>query len=308
MSCGPGKPETRCLGVLSISKSLQARLPESPVVGRVLSAFGRACIVEYAQDELLAIVVPELGNGPLNAVIGCHPEWWRHLQPGTPVYVQDDVVQLGGWKVALDGAETWEPCPDWDRLRASRGAVLGRLGRLMDRVDKHFAWDSLLDLFRDRGRSGVSDAGMVYTRARNAAEAMWEGWRGDEAQLRAGAVQLAGLGSGLTPAGDDFVLGTMLCAWLAHPNPARHNEAVARVCAPKTTMLSRAFLQAAAVGEFGAPWHRLLEALTGGSDERVEAATQEVLASGHSSGADALAGFLWMGLRLVQESDGPQAP
>ena len=65
-------------------------------------------------------------------------------------------------------------------------------------------------------------------------------------------------------------------------------------------MLSRAFLRSAVAGEFSAAWHSLLEALSTGSRQRLEVATQEVLAYGHSSGADALAGFIWMGLRHLE--------
>jgi hypothetical protein len=129
---------------------------------------------------------------------------------------------------------------------------------------------------------------------------MWAGWRGDDSQLRTGAAHFAGLGSGLTPAGDDFLLGTMLCAWLSHASPTGYCKQVAEVSSPRTTTLSRAFLQAAAAGEFGMPWHRLLAALRDGSDQRVEAAMRQVLAFGHSSGADALAGFLFMGTRVAK--------
>ena len=135
---------------------------------------------------------------------------------------------------------------------------------------------------------------------------MWAGWCGDVARLRAGAGQLAGLGSGLTPAGDDFLLGTMLCAWLAHPIPSQYCETVANIASPMTSVLSRAFLWSAAAGEFGASWHGFLLALEGGSAERLEDATHEVLAYGHSSGADALAGFLWMGLRARALLEGRQ--
>ena len=65
-------------------------------------------------------------------------------------------------------------------------------------------------------------------------------------------------------------------------------------------MLSNAFLRSAAAGECSAPWHRLLEALQGGAAEQLDVAMREVLSYGHSSGADALAGFLWMGLRHLE--------
>ena len=280
-----------------VSRSLLARLPGLAAEGRVLASFGRACIIEYGGSDLLALVAPQVGNGPLNAVMERIPDEWSALQPNGPVRVQGSVIQLGTWAVDLGGAETWEPCPDWSRLRAHSGAVLGRLGRFAEWVGEQTVQESLLGLCHDRRRPGVWTDDVVLARARGAAEALWAGWQGVEDQLRAGAARLAGLGSGLTPAGDDFALGTMVCAWIAHPNPTHYCETVAEVCSVRTTSLSRAFLWSGAAGELGASWHCFLDALDAGSDELVETAMQELLAFGHSSGADALAGFLWMGLR-----------
>ncbi len=306
MSNGACQSGTLCLCARSVSKSLRARLPDRLADGQVLSAFRRACIIQYGQDDLLALVAPELGNGPLNVVMEHFPGERTELQPGAPVQVQGDLFRLGGLEVSLGCAETWEPRPDWESLRASSELLLGRLEPALGWIDERVAGDSLLGLFLDSGCLQAVGEGAVQARVRASADAMWAGWQGDQAQLQAGAAQLAGLGSGLTPAGDDFVLGTMLCAWLAHPAPSRYCETVADACSPRTTMLCQAFLRSASVGEFSAAWHCFLEALKAGSCERLEVATREVLAYGHSSGADALAGFLWMGLRhLGTESEAP---
>ena len=301
-----GEPAFSRFRAYSISESLRARLPGVPAGGRVLAAFRRACVIQYGQDDLLALVTPDVGNGPLNVVMGHIPDAWLALGPGMPAQVQRSVIQVGGWEVNLNGAEAWDPRPGWNRLRPSSGVVLGRLERLLNRVDGHAPWESLLGLCDDWGRSGVSGECRVQARVQGAAQAMWAGWRGDDRQLRTGAARLAGLGNGLTPAGDDFVLGTMLCAWLTHPNPNWYCDIVAEVSSPKTTKLSGAFLRSAAAGEFGAPWHRLLDSLRDGSDERVETATRQVLAFGHSSGADALAGFLFVGRRVAKDLEGIQ--
>ena len=143
-----------------------------------------------------------------------------------------------------------------------------------------------------------------------AAEALREGWGGRVERLHEGALGLAGLGSGLTPAGDDFLTGTLLWAWLAHPVPAPFCRALVEAAIPRTTVLSAAFLRAAARGECSASWHGLLEALGEGVGDRVPAppvhggariasqhrlftAVQELMAHGATSGADSLAGFLY---------------
>jgi hypothetical protein len=120
------------------------------------------------------------------------------------------------------------------------------------------------------------------------------GWAGEESLLPAAVAQLAGLGSGLTPAGDDFLVGAMLWGWLAHPQPQRFCAALAEPAVSRTTVLSAAFLQAAARGECSDVWHRLLQVLAAGQERRLVAAVTAILAHGQTSGADALAGFLWL--------------
>jgi hypothetical protein len=228
------------------------------------------------------------------------PDGWVDLQPGMPAQIQSGLLRLGELEVSLDTADMWEPCPDWERLRPKAGRILSKLDQVLARLNLWTLGGTLLVLLQDPSQVDSSWADIIHARARGAAEAMWAGWRGDDVQLGAGAGQLGGLGSGLTPAGDDFMLGTMLCAWLAHPAPKRYCGTVLDACASRTTILSRAFLRSTAAGECSAPWHRLLEALEGGSGKQLDTATQEVLSSGHTSGADALAGFLWMGLRVLE--------
>jgi len=66
------------------------------------------------------------------------------------------------------------------------------------------------------------------------------------------------------------------------------------VAAPRTTTLSAAFLQAAAQGECSQSWHILLTTLSTGTATEIEEAVQQVLTHGATSGADTLAGFLYL--------------
>jgi hypothetical protein len=92
----------------------------------------------------------------------------------------------------------------------------------------------------------------------------------------------------------------MLWAWLAHPDPQGLCRRLLEASAARTVMLSAAFLRSAAAGECSAAWHDLLAALDGGSERQLAAAVKGVLSFGHTSGADAMAGFMWMGLASTQ--------
>lgn len=272
----------------------------APNSGSVLAVFRRVCLIQAGNKRLLALVAPDVGDGPLSIVLEQAPKDWSGLQPGAPVRVGQDRVWCGELEVVLERATIWEPRPDWQYLRANARLLLERLEHLAVRLPEHAPADSMLSLLRDHDLPGSSSRSAVHARAQKAAEALWAGWCGDQAQLRTGTAQLAGLGVGLTPSGDDFLLGTILCAWLAHPAPRSYCVSVSDAVAARTTLLSAAYIRSAADGECSSSWHLLLKALTSGGDEDLVEAGRSVIAYGHTSGSDALAGFLWMGLRAVR--------
>jgi hypothetical protein len=109
----------------------------------------------------------------------------------------------------------------------------------------------------------------------------------------ASAKQLAGLGQGLTPAGD-FILGAILAAWNIHsPEVAKSLvEKIANGAAPLTNSLSAAWLRSAGRGEAGIWWHVFFKSLISCDPASNQKAMDKILAVGETSGADALAAFI----------------
>jgi len=275
---------------------------------RVLAVFDRACHLVTTGGQVAALVCPDIGNGPLNMVVEGRSDRWpgsgqpgafRSVRPGMAVHLQATSLQIGDLEVALDRAQVWEPCPAWERLRVRREAIVDRLPLLRSLALDHAPGDSLLALQVPgrRADSAGSSIEATITTANQAAETLRAGWQqGDAVGVQRGATQLAGLGSGLTPAGDDFLAGAMLWAWLVYPAPRPFCHLVLESAALHTTILSAALLRAAGRGECSAPWHRLLAALAEGGEARLARAVQDVRSYGHTSGSDALAGFLWLGI------------
>ncbi len=212
-----------------------------------------------------------------------------------------DRLLIGPVEVVLSGAGVWEPRPDWARLRAQRPEIERQLPRLLSLAAPRSPAGSLLSLLtpdppaaHTRAPLGGRDARVppLLARFRRALPDLRAGWGGDREALARGVREVAGLGRGLTPAGDDFLLGSLARAWLTHPDPASFGRVVMENAAGRTTTLAVSLLQAAAGGEFNAPWHRLLDALALGDDKPLAQAVQSILAYGATSGADGLAGFL----------------
>ena len=128
--------------------------------------------------------------------------------------------------------------------------------------------------------------------------------RRDPEECLAAARSLLGLGPGLTPAGDDCLVGWLAGARTASPAGRYLAGAVGprllREAAGRTGRLSRAFLGAAVAGEVAEPVRDFVLA----PDERRLAG---LLALGATSGADLLAGY-FVARAALGPSEGGSAP
>lgn len=112
--------------------------------------------------------------------------------------------------------------------------------------------------------------------------------------------RLAGLGPGLTPSGDDFIIGVCAALTLAGATHAvgwREQTsdlvpALASRAANRTTVLSAAWLRHAASGEFSLELHRLCACLVRPDRLGIAQATRALLSFGATSGADTALGLL----------------
>jgi len=107
-----------------------------------------------------------------------------------------------------------------------------------------------------------------------------------------GALGLVGLGEGLTPAGDDCLVGALAVthrfagSWLrAHPAV---EVRVGRTAAAATTDIAREFVAHALAGHFA---DSLIDLMTAESVDGVRRAATRLLDSGATSGADTLCGI-----------------
>ena len=289
------RPLTKQATALSISRPAREWLRQSykdQPPARVLATFERTCDLITKRGEVVALATAPVGDGPLNIVVDGTEGLFTGVKVGEAARMDGRWLRAGDLNVDMGNAPVWEPRPDWDALRARQAAVDSGLPLVRDLSLRHAPAESLM-LLLDACRPSGGDARHVFAVARKAAETLREGWRGRIEKLQEGTAQLAGLGGGLTPAGDDFLAGAMLWAWLAHPTPEPVCRAVSEAAAPRTATLSAAFLRAAGRGECSAWWHALLAGLGDGAEAKITTAVREITRHGATSGADSLAGFLY---------------
>ena len=112
------------------------------------------------------------------------------------------------------------------------------------------------------------------------------------------ASRLLGVGGGLTPSGDDFVGGALFARRFISGGSAaslRWQAGAIEILASatmRTHAISYALLSDLARGESYAPLHALSNALLQGDADATHSAMRDLVAIGHSSGWDMLAGFI----------------
>ncbi|HUG35162.1 MAG TPA: DUF2877 domain-containing protein [Anaerolineales bacterium] len=110
------------------------------------------------------------------------------------------------------------------------------------------------------------------------------------------AEKMIGLGPGVTPSGDDILIGFLAGLWSTAGQDQRQSlfirsfgaELVQR--ARQTSEISRTYIFHAAQGQFSSSLSHLVESITAGDE--VEEAAQTAMRVGHSSGMDSVTGLL----------------
>lgn len=289
------------LSARAISRSLRQGLSAAPLPLHVLAVFEEAYNLLAADGRVFALVGRAIGPGPLNIVLPGRLPGLALPPAGAPAAITAERLRVGGLEVDLR-CDDWEPCPDWAGLRgryhvvAGRAAVLGRRARQLATAPGLLALTAPEDAVTLPGSR-------VHEIFRQALKELPRGELWPAGQVGKVAARLAGLGEGLTPAGDDWLAGLLAWAWLAHPQPQEVGAAVSAAAEPRSTPLAAAFLRSAARGECDAAWQNLLTALTT-EHSNLDAAVCGVLAHGATSGADRLAGFLYP----IDDDDGCDVP
>jgi len=283
------------LRAVRLTTEAARRLRGSRGTGRVHSAFARTLNVEL--DDLgNAGWVSLHGPGPIPAPFGIASEGWAETAglEGAPVRVEATAVVLDGrLRIRLDGAAVQNtalparaPLPPVSECITR--ALAGVTGGLLPTAAALLA----------------GDAPPTDTLARMAAPALARLYAatsaGKAADCVAAARALLGLGPGLTPAGDDCLVGWLAGAWTAGDDARRLGEATGpgllAAATDLTGRLSTAFLTAALNGEAAEPLH----GFTLAPNERSLAG---LLALGATSGADLLAGYLLARAALASSTE-----
>lgn len=274
---------------------------------RVLGTHQQALTLATPTNSLFAFVTPYHGNGPFHIVIA--PTQLAALQQQPVLYLHDESIKAGPITLPLASFTRWDP--HLPPLLAFPSASCNLLYQRYYQLGRPGLGLVILDLNSQPATRAIPTLRPCYTghttqryyhRTQQAIEHLLHGLCEPNVQdIADGAQLLAGLGPGLTPAGDDFLVGLLTAFYALGPHcaPAHwpawqaYTHIIAHTARPYTTQLSATWLTHAGDGAFGEAWHNLIHAINANQPQAIIACTDRILKTGATSGADALSGFLW---------------
>jgi hypothetical protein len=268
-----------------------AEFCKTPAGAEVAAVFERSFYLRSG-DLFVCVGAPAIRNGPLTLIADMRAARLG-LHPGQPARIVENRIAIGATTFTCERCEPWRP-PGWPPAtarsvlaqaretvvqRAATDAPAEGFGRAIAEVP--------LDAFGRIARRRLARlrSSLVESVAARSAPAIVEPVR-----------DLVGLGPGLTPSGDDVLIGALaLLDALAHHHAdactMRANLAHAVSHAPPglTSPLSHCFLRVAAAGHIGANLHAAVSSCVSGDADAAIAAIRDI---GHSSGWDMMAGIV----------------
>jgi hypothetical protein len=263
--------------------------------GTVHSVFPTACNIAVG-DQLITVQDAAKRHTPTSVRVAAYGpgSWAPSVRVGDRAVQRAGVLSFGRHALHVGRVPVWAPGPVAHWAPAS-SSTRHRLAQLSAARADHL-------------RAGAHTAAPELELDARALAALLPGTRpepgtagraSDAPGLEPAVARLVGAGPGLTPSGDDVLVGLLAalsrgghgCPWAAVASD-RVGEIVLRY-AHRTTDISAHYLRLAARGHVGEPLSDLLDSLvTGLPAEALLDRASDVLSVGASSGADALLGVL----------------
>ena len=308
---------------LAVADAAATMVEGPPRIGSIHSVFRRAANLWIPPDSLLAITDPMSARVPNGIVIDPGPsrsEEFLGLRANMTVRAGHGCVDIpvAGLRIEIAGVPRWDPRPQFPFRSLDLAGFERNLDRLAwlihrDAGSKPWSFASLLhpSAAHAQDTSAPSQGeeaqrALLAQRARPAVTALLDAVKeGGTDRISAAAWRLAGLGRGLTPSGDDFLIGVcgaiaLADAMLPGSRDAARSSAACRrdralaiaAAADRTTALSAVWIRHAAHAEFSSELGRVLVTLADEDAVELHAAVTELLAVGGVSGLDTATGLM----------------
>lgn len=277
-------------------------------IAEILGITSRGVFLKFDSNKMIFLSF-ENYRGPLTANLSGDFQHYKSLSPGGRVTLSQEAILFPNSKISISisNAKVWKP-----------SRHIGSPHNSFDRIS--LIRSLSLDVYHPKKGEGLSEmlpALVGFSPEYANGDTQFQGVNkkfdeirnqiaeGDLLTLTQTTHSFLGLGSGLTPSGDDFVIGLMLSLnrWKSILQPGNNlsklNEIVVEAAYKRTTTLSANLIECAALGLADERLIQAVDYLALGKYNRDEVISG-LLSWGNSSGVDALVGMITAFLPLDQ--------
>ncbi len=253
--------------------------------GEVQSVFSKAFNIRTEENELISIVTAEKLNGP-NRILLKLPEDEDFISFGikkgakTVGTAQEISIDNGNFLISLEKAKKWS-----SKIEIKEKTLSSRVR------DNLFGSFLQKDFSTEKERNSVSQELRVRIQ-----ELIKSTKERDSSKVSENVKSLIGFGEGLTPSGDDFLVGFIAPLHFLDNSELypllKKIKRIINLEKEKTTFLSGKFLEYACQGRFPETILNLIETIFSRNRKEVKEAAKKCLDFGATSGRDTLLGVL----------------
>jgi hypothetical protein len=260
--------------------------------GYVHSIFNRTVNIQSLDNgELYTIACHEIDNGPNTLVIQVDCFNTINLEINDHVYAEGEILYIANkLAITIDKFALWESVlPNYPQ----NVETLNRnLTKMRDYIDNHGISGGIKKSINSYTPFEIELSRMLEERT---GSLLAELSNNRISEAIDNAIKLVGLGPGLTPSGDDYLVGLFAVLNVqqspCHPLKEFCNEVV-KLAKPLTNDISYMALQKASIGKVRESIISLLNTILNGTEEDLILSLNKVLKIGSSSGTDIALGMV----------------
>ncbi len=276
-------------------------VPSENFTASVHSAFQSAInLLPSGKSKLLTLVTSGEADLPQGIRVDTPDGFsFEKFQTGKPATCRDGNLRIDSLTVQLQGARRWK-C-DLPRLEAdtTNPTVSAAWGSVWETLNKRQKFSNSEIVVEELFHPDESARNLVSRKARAAIQDLINATRQYDLTNLSSVGSLTGLGSGLTPSGDDLLVGYLTGLWCTVQNRSERMGFVSEFgdtiiqLLSKTNDISRTYLYHAAKGQVSSRLADLAEAICRGQNpERLHEVAEAAMSVGHTSGMDTVTGLL----------------
>jgi hypothetical protein len=268
------------------------KIKANEFTGYVHSVFNRTVNIQsFENGELYTVACPEIDNGPNTLVIQVDYFSTLNLSINDHVYADRNILHISNkLAMAVDKVTLWNSVlPEYPQNVKNLNR---NLTKMRDYIDKHGIGGGMKKSNHSRTPFEIELSRMLEEGSTALLTELFNNKMSESVEK---ASKLIGLGPGLTPSGDDFLVG-LFTVLNIQKNP-RHSlkdfgKEVVKLAKPLTNDISYMALQKASIGKVRESIISLINSIFYGTEEDLILSLNKVLKIGSSSGTDIALGIL----------------